>query len=46
MAFVHDCREIEKIMQSLGIPKSQAPTPIPKASLPDNEYILSEVDYR
>jgi hypothetical protein len=45
IAFVHDCREIEKIMQSLGIPKSQAPPPIPKASSPGAEHNVPEVDY-
>ena len=45
VAFLHDHHEIEKIMDSLGIPKAQAPPPIPKACLPDAEYVLPDVDY-
>jgi hypothetical protein len=35
IAFITDQHEIEKIMESQGIPKSQAPPPIPKALLKD-----------
>ena len=36
IAFIRDNKEIEKIMDSMGIPKAQAPPPIPKYIEPES----------
>jgi len=47
VAFVQDPQEIKKIMQSLGLPDSTAPPPLPKGSTAEFEqYCLDEIpDY-
>ena len=40
VAFLHDHHEIEKIMRSLGIPKSQSPPPVPMPRFGAGEELL------
>ena len=50
IAFIRDNKEIEKIMDSMGIPKAQAPPPIPKYVEPESfdvgpEYSTDDFEY-
>jgi hypothetical protein len=50
IAFVRDQKEIEKIMDSMGVARAQAPPPIPKYVEPESfdvetEYPMSDFEY-
>jgi len=45
IAFLNDQVEIEKIMKSQGIAKSQAPPPIPLPRFPEDDFPVNDLEY-